>query len=130
MDNLQINQNLINGNFALPEVLPHLDNLKTLQFVFKADFGLPILPQEPGIIMIRGPRQYGKSTWLEQQVAETIIAFGQGSALYLNGDEIPNHDTLINERTCIIGHTRLERNHACFFQFYVFLMLTINSKEY
>lgn len=97
MDNYEINQNLINGNMALPEVLPHLDNLKSVQFVFEPDFGLPALPREPGIITIRGPRQYGKSTWLEQQVANTITEFGPGSALYLNGDEITNHVALMNE---------------------------------
>lgn len=78
-------------------MLPHLDNLKTIPFVFKQDFGLTTLPQEPGIMLIRGPRQYGKSTWLEQQVANTIIEFGPGSALYLNGDEIADHKALMKE---------------------------------
>jgi len=31
---------------------------------FRFNFGLDELPVEPEIILIRGPRQYGKSTWL------------------------------------------------------------------
>ena len=103
LDKNKINQSLIDGDIASPGVLPHLDNLKTIPFVFKQDFGLPILPQEPGILMIRGPRQYGKSTWLEQQVANTISEFGPGSALYLNGDEIVDHTALMNEIRCLIS---------------------------
>jgi predicted AAA+ superfamily ATPase len=103
LDKNNINQSLIDGNIALPEVLPHLDNLKTVQFVFEQDFGLSTLPQEPGIILIRGPRQYGKSTWLEQQVANTITEFGPGSALYLNGDEIADHASLMNEIRLVIS---------------------------
>ena len=53
-------------------------------------------------MMIRGPRQYGKSTWLEQQVADTITEFGAGTALYLNGDEITDHTELINEIRVLI----------------------------
>jgi len=44
--------------------------------------------------IIRGARQYGKSTWLEQQVYETIQQFGAGTAYYLNGDYISDHDEL------------------------------------
>ena len=102
MDNNDINQMLIIGNIAVPGVLPHLDNLKTAQFVFEQNFGLPVLPQEPGIIMIRGPRQYGKSTWLEQQVADTITEFGAGAALYLNGDEITDRNELMNQIRVLI----------------------------
>ncbi len=103
MDNNQINQSLINGNIAVPGVLPHLDNLKTLRFVFEPNFGLPVLPQEPGIMLIRGPRQYGKSTWLEQQVADTITEFGPGAALYLNGDEITDRTELIKAIRVLIA---------------------------
>jgi predicted AAA+ superfamily ATPase len=97
MNNQQINQALLNGEINLAGVLPHLDDLKETRFIFEQDFGLTTLPQEPGVIMIRGPRQYGKSTWLEQQVAETINEFGAGSALYLNGDEITDQQNLMDE---------------------------------
>jgi len=102
LDNNEINQSLINGNVTLPGVLPHLDNLKNTRFVFEQYFGLSALPQEPGIIMIRGPRQYGKSTWLEQQIADTITEFGPGSALYMNGDEITDRTELMNEMRVLI----------------------------
>ena len=95
MDNNSINQHLIFGDIDNPEVLPHWQALKKSQYAFKHDFGLDALPLEPGIIIVRGPRQYGKSTWLELQVAETITTFGPGSALYLNGDEIINAKALL-----------------------------------
>ncbi|MBX9587355.1 MAG: ATP-binding protein [Gammaproteobacteria bacterium] len=102
MDNLQINQALIAGDISTPGVLPHLDGLKTVQYVFETDFGLDSLPNEPGVIMVRGPRQYGKSTWLEQQIANTIKEFGPGSALYLNGDEIIDRTFLTKEVRVLI----------------------------
>ncbi len=102
LDNLQINQALISGDISTAGVLPHLDDLKTVQYVFETDFGLNSLPNEPGVIMVRGPRQYGKSTWLEQQIANTIKEFGPGSALYLNGDEIIDHSFLTKEIRVLI----------------------------
>ena len=102
LDNLQINQSLIAGDISTPGVLPHIDDLKTIQFVFEPEFGLTNLPTEPGVIMIRGPRQYGKSTWLEQQIANTITQFGPGTALYLNGDEIADREDLLSEIRVLI----------------------------
>ena len=52
------------------------------------------LPAEPGIILIRGPRQYGKSTWLELELRNTLQEFGRGSAYFLNGDDIADDDEL------------------------------------
>lgn len=95
LDNNHINQELILGNVTRPGVLPHIDNLENVPFVFQHDFGLKELPLEPGIIIIRGPRQYGKSTWLENQIRLTIKQFGPGSALYLNGEEIRDCQDLI-----------------------------------
>ena len=88
MDNISVNQALMHGNLELPGVLPHLAELQQNKYIFTTDFGLEVLPEEPGVIIIRGPRQYGKSTWLEWQIFNTIKQFGAGSALYLNGDEI------------------------------------------
>ena len=89
-----INNILANGDIDQPHVFPHLDGLKHNLFIFKMDFGLETLPCNPGILLIRGARQYGKSTWLEQQLYHTIKQFGQGSAYYLNGDYIPDVDAL------------------------------------
>jgi uncharacterized protein len=51
------------ANSALARgVLPHLEQLEGQPFAF--DFGLAELPTEPGIVLVRGPRQYGKSPWL------------------------------------------------------------------
>ncbi len=62
-------------------------------FFFEFDLGQK-LPVQPGLIIIRGPRQYGKSTWLELAIQDTVEHFGIGSALYLNGDEIDDVDDL------------------------------------
>lgn len=93
----QINQALMQGKIDLPGVLPHLDTLSLAPFRFLVDFGLQKLPTESGILLIRGARQYGKSTWLEQQIFQTIQEFGPGSALYLNGDILTNRDELVSE---------------------------------
>ncbi len=85
----QINQALAEGRLDVPGLFPHVEQLGRAPHVFTVDFGLPELPREPGMLTIRGARQYGKSTWLEQQICHTIQAFGAGSCFYLNGDEIP-----------------------------------------
>lgn len=95
MNNAEINQHLIDGHIDAPGVLPHWQALKLAPYAFKHEFGLDKLPKEAGVIVVRGPRQYGKSTWLEQQIAETIQSFGPGSALYLNGDEIIHAEGLL-----------------------------------
>ncbi|OGT32682.1 MAG: ATPase [Gammaproteobacteria bacterium RIFCSPHIGHO2_02_FULL_39_13] len=94
MNNQLINTVLAAGNIDQPHIFPHLDWLKESPYVFNMDFGLLELPLEPGILLIRGARQYGKSTWLEQQLYQTIKQFGGGTAFYLNGDYITDVDAL------------------------------------
>lgn len=89
-----INSKLALGEIDFANMFPHLVRLKEMPYVFTADFGLKRLPQESGILLIRGARQYGKSTWLEQQLLATIERFGGGSAYYLNGENIANKDAL------------------------------------
>lgn len=84
-------------------LLPHLESAPANAF-FSWDFGLPALPEAPGIIVIRGPRQYGKSTWLEYQLRETIERFGPGTALFLNGDYIAGPDELEREIEALLRH--------------------------
>lgn len=86
MHTQNINQCLAAGSIDQQGVFPHIDQLMQCPFVFSMNFGLDVLPTEPGIIMIRGARQYGKSTWLEQALKASIEQFGKGSAYYLNGD--------------------------------------------
>lgn len=81
-----VNQRLLLGVTDEYGIFPHLDRLAHSSFIFNLDFGLNELPLDPGILLIRGARQYGKSTWLEGQLKETIVRFGPGSAFYLNGD--------------------------------------------
>lgn len=94
MNALEINQALASGVHDSPGVLPKIDALKTQSAVFKINFGLDQLPCEPGILLIRGARQYGKSTWLQQCIHATVEEFGPGSVFYLNGDEIRNEADL------------------------------------
>ena len=94
MDVNKINQHLLSGQIDERHVFPHLDRLKKVQFNFKVDFGLSTLPKEPGILLIRGARQYGKSTWLESQLYHTIQDYGPGTAFYLNGDKLPDVQAL------------------------------------
>lgn len=94
MDLNDFNLQLLRGDIDEPGVFPHLDSLRKSPFVFSIDFGLPVLPTEPGILLIRGPRQYGKSTWLEQEIYNTIQQFKAGSAFYINGDQLSDHYAL------------------------------------
>ncbi|MBF0492628.1 MAG: ATP-binding protein [Deltaproteobacteria bacterium] len=82
------NQKIIEGNFNHPELWPKRSELKKSSIKLDFDFGLDELPTEPGLITLRGPRQYGKSTWMELKLYESLEKFGAGSAFYLNGDEI------------------------------------------
>lgn len=91
---VSINEKLFRGEIDEPRIFPHLFRLKDTPFQFHIDFGLDQLPKEPGILLIRGARQYGKSTWLEQQIRKTIEEFGAGSAYYLNGDNIADSKDL------------------------------------
>lgn len=90
----QINESLLRGDIDKPGVFPHLEILKQARHIFKMDFGLDELPEQPGLILVRGSRQYGKSTWLESRIKKTVEEFGPGSALYLNGDELGSADAL------------------------------------
>ena len=94
MTTLEMNRALSEGRIEEAGVLPKLDQLKEAPVVFRQEFGLGSLPEEPGIIVIRGARQYGKSTWLQRMIAHTIDSFGPGTAFSLNGDEIRNQDEL------------------------------------
>jgi predicted AAA+ superfamily ATPase len=66
-------------------------------------FGLDELPAEPGVLMIRGPRQSGKSTWLEGALRDTVARHGRGTALYLNGDGIEDEARLGHELERLAG---------------------------
>lgn len=97
MDLYSINTKLAEGDLEHLGIFPHLDRLKAGPYIFTMDFGLKELPMEPGILLIRGPRQYGKSTWLESEIHNTITQFGKGTAYYLNGENIANVDALQHE---------------------------------
>ena len=95
MDMREVNTALIAGDYSHPGVLPKLDELREQPFVMHANFGLDDLPAEPGLLLVRGARQYGKSTWLQQNIAATIAQFGPGSALYIDGDHLRDANALV-----------------------------------
>jgi len=95
MDTHQINTALSRGDVTTPGVLPKLDELREQPLVLAVDFGLESLPERPGVILVRGARQYGKSTWMQQQIAGTIEQFGPGTAFYLNGDTLRDARALV-----------------------------------
>ncbi len=96
MDVNPLNQALALGEIDRPRLWPRLDVLAQRPFAFDLDFGLPKLPETPGIIVIRGARQYGKSTWLDSELKRAVMSFGGGSAFYLNGDDCADAKDLFN----------------------------------
>jgi predicted AAA+ superfamily ATPase len=90
----EINECLIRGEIGREGLFPHLEELKCSAFVFRFEFGLDRLPEQPGLLVIRGPRQYGKSTWMEGEMRKTVEEWGPGSALYLNGDDLADAASL------------------------------------
>jgi len=113
MDTAATNHALVQGTVRAHGVLPHLDALAKARYVFQPNFGLDALPEEPGVIVVRGPRQYGKSTWLEHGVLATVESFGPGSAFYLNGDELRDSDHLVRAIRELLpsfsAHSRVRR---------------------
>jgi predicted AAA+ superfamily ATPase len=103
MNVVERNKLYIKGIFQEEGLFPHLEQAPSGGF-FSWDFGLSELPREPGIIVIRGPRQYGKSTWLEFQLRETLREFGPGTAFFLNGDYIAGPDELEREIESLVGY--------------------------
>ena len=97
MNTFEVNQLLGQGDAIKGGVLPKLDELAGEPFVFKLHFGLDELPAEAGVILVRGARQYGKSTWLQSQIRETVETCGPGSAFYLNGDEVRDGKSLTEQ---------------------------------
>jgi predicted AAA+ superfamily ATPase len=102
MDVKQINDLLLLGRLDAPGLFPHLEELAGASTVFKFDFGLEELPEAPGVLIVRGARQYGKSTWLELELKKSITRFGPGSAFYLNGDDLASPEALTEAvRACL-----------------------------
>lgn len=94
MDVNEINQLLAQGEIDREGMWPRLVEMEAKALKFRFEFGLEEIPVQPGLITIRGPRQYGKSTWLDTKLRHSIKEHGKASAFYLNGDEIKNHEEL------------------------------------
>ena len=90
------NRNLLfsKGEIQHDDLWPKITEYREQPCTFRFSFGLDKLPTEGGIILIRGPRQFGKSTWLELELKQTLEEYGAGSAYFLNGDDITDADEL------------------------------------
>jgi hypothetical protein len=81
-----VNAALSAGDIAAAGLFPHLESLGDAPAVFRVEMGLDGLPTEPGVLLIRGARQYGKSTWLEGAMRDTVREHRSGTAFFLDGD--------------------------------------------
>ena len=63
-----VNDLLVRGELDREGLFPHVEDLSRARWIFEFGFGLAELPEETGIMLIRGPRQSGKNTWLEMQL--------------------------------------------------------------
>ena len=82
-----INRNILfsKGEIDRDDLWPKITEYRDQPCTFCFSFGLDESPREAGIILIRGPRQFGKSTWLELEIKQTLEMHGAGSAYFLNG---------------------------------------------
>jgi len=103
-----LNRALADGAIDRDGLFPHLDRLQDTPFVFETHFGLDELPTEPGLLLVRGARQFGKSTWLERELRNTIRTFGPGTAFYLNGDHLRDADGLTREVQRLVAAFRTD----------------------
>ena len=99
MDVKTIHHLLAEANIDRDEMWPRIIEMESKTHQIRFEFGLNELPTEPGLIVIRGPRQYGKSTWLDLNLRQSAEEFDKGSSYYLNGDEIASVDELDLELT-------------------------------
>ena len=103
MDVNDKNRLLATGQIDREGLWPRIAEFEEKPCTFRFSFGLDELPVEPGIILIRGPRQYGKSTWLELELRETAKRYGPASAYFLNGDELTDANDLQNRVTEVVA---------------------------
>lgn len=78
MDVKTINHLLAEGNIDRDDMWSRIVEMESKAHQFRFEFGLNELPKEPGLIIIRGPRQYGKSTWLDMNLRWSAEEFGKG----------------------------------------------------
>lgn len=100
----QVNRLLLQENWQPKEDLPKLKQLSSLPLQFPHTFGLKELPEEGGILFVRGARQLGKSTWLESELASSYLRYGPGSSFFLNCDEVAIRSDLRTELLKIIAY--------------------------
>jgi predicted AAA+ superfamily ATPase len=93
----EMNEALLRGELERPGLFPRLEALDDTTTVFRMEIGLEALPEEPGVLFVRGARQYGKSTWLEGAARDTAQRYGPGTAAWLDGDHVRDREHLASE---------------------------------
>ena len=92
-----INELLLSTTTNIPileTAFPNISQVKGQLFNFARKIGLESLPEIPGLLLIRGARQLGKSTWLESAIIQSYKELGHGSVFYLNCDYLENESQL------------------------------------
>ncbi len=103
-----VNAALYAGNLDAPGLFPRLESLGDAPAVFRVEMGLDALPPEPGVLLIRGARQYGKSTWLEGVMRDTVREHGPGTAFFLDGDYLRDAEHLSSEMSRLAAAYRAD----------------------
>ena len=98
-----MNKLLSEGQIDRDDMWPRIVEYESKATPYIFEFGLKDLPTTPGLITIRGPRQYGKSTWLDLQIRDTIQDFGPGTAFYLSGDDLASDQELYDQLVTLSG---------------------------
>jgi predicted AAA+ superfamily ATPase len=104
----QVNAALVTGNLDVPGLFPRLESLRAAPAVFRIEMGLDVLPTEAGVLLVRGARQYGKSTWLEAAMRDTVREHGPGTAFFLDGDYLRDADHLAAEASRLAAAYRVD----------------------
>jgi hypothetical protein len=106
-----LNERLLTSTEAPASWFPRMETLSRPDVTFDLEFGLPTLPTAPGLLPIPGPSQYGKSSWLEQQLRKANRSGGPGSTFYLNGDPIADAEQLAHELLALAAMFRPDAPH-------------------
>src|SRR5258708_1077478 len=94
------NRNILfsKGEIDRDDLWPKITEYRDQPCTFRFSFGLDELPTEAGIILIRGPRHFGKSTWLELKMLTFGCAFFPSSGVLQSAvSAIASHNTIFQK---------------------------------
>lgn len=97
MDVKERNHHFLRGSIDREDLWPKMTEWQNQRHTFFFEFAPRELPKQPGLMLVRGPRQFGKSTWLEMMLKDTLEDFGKGTGFFINGDDWEDEEALLNE---------------------------------